>query len=1750
METKLETPSAAPPTLEYRPCRLSRAMLILLGMAFRAASDNFGSLMKYRIPATAACLFLMATPLFSQNASTRVLTDVGTGNGVMTIDGLELRGAGLFWWKHGALGENGFYQPTLGIKAGVSKYSLSLDRSGPFYMILNGDMIAGADRDGTYAYFMANRGGNQVGLFRQALSSAVNATPERLVGISSPEISTGAIGRDGSDLYIAPTYAGGYTEIKRASFDAAGDFTGVGVVATADLHPYAVRKLLFFNANLTGTYERWGLCLQADGALWRFGPLSSALQPMVLLTTEVGDIAVRSDDGGVDVQLVRDRIYAIPNTSAAGNLVQIDPATGAKTVFDPGMGSRQFTAFGLDNNFFFFTTAGEIERKFVPVRHYLPNPVLGQPAGWTSIETSGGGKNLRSDGRWLYFTRGNEIRRIGTDVPPIVLDIQAFGIEAVQLVQDFNNSVPLIAGKPVLVRGYARLAANSDASKPTLQPSASLAVIRNNVGIGLYYPNNVTTISNVDASQLLQYRGQPTGEGDPTYSFNFVVPAEDVQRGTMKFTFQVNGGGLGGSIIETGIANPYANNTSSTPVMQVVSTGVPKLICMPVQVDQLVYTLNTDRPAFWNQIGRAISLLPIPDIQVRHLGVIIQKPVYRFPASVVMRSFDLPDNEDAVMTWIRFTIAATGVYFGGGDTHFLGMVDPGIEVGEKGTLFNGKGSRPGEVVVIRMEGANGTNPWDSPLGGRTLAHELGHNYGLTHVKYASVGDLPDETNGEYPDPVNTINPLPFSITSREGIFGWDPRTGSIFDGNSVADLMSYGSTRWPSAYTLNRLRGIIASENNRLAASTLALAKAPAAAGVAGDVFLISGLVNTAQARAELWPSQLVPVGTYDAAAVAASIGRAAQPQGHNYVVRQLDGAGVILSASPLLLERTGDGFGERIGFVQFLEAAPGTVALQVANGATTLAHLAGSSVAPAVTGHPPTYDADKHLLQWSWSADDADGDPLFSNVHLSADGGATWQPVELFTGNSSVSLDTRNLPGGLQCLLRVVVTDGFNTALAVTDPFSLPTHPPEITILGATEGQKLAFGTKAELQAFAMDAEEGSLPSISAWWELSGPEPATKTGRTLSLSDLPPGIYSATAYAIDAAGEAGSATRNFEVLPISIPEAAAPALDGEVNDAGYSLAPSVRWAHGGTGRISARLTRAGGRLYIGFTELPYRNSGSMRAVVGIRVDIDGSADAAVQSSDFGFFVDEDGRPVQREGDGSTMVLRPSPAAGFSSAINSAQSSWTAEFCLPEAILGGADHGIRIMLTMEVPDAGGSLQTFGWPATADPNSPATWAPVQLGALPPPANAAPVAFAGGDRLVAPVEATSIILDGRGSSDPEDQPLTYQWRQVDGALVALSDANAAQPSFSLEPDTTNSVRRFELVVNDGELDSPPAFVTVTAAPVAPPSPPRDVPRFTRYPDGIVEGYFTPGDFGLFDVGTAPVGAGGEYSIGTQGFYTIETSEDLQTWTARFDTSPDLLARLIFKDSSATGLPQRFYRARLFDADGVLSPGDALQFDGAVRYVQVLHTTAFNAYPITVSAWIKTASTVAQVGGIVSKYADASANGWGLFTYAGKVRGFYFASPGRDVWDGGLGLDGGFIADDAWHQVVMSIGPAGGTLYVDGVARSSLNWAGAPGFCTTTQPLQIGRYSNYSNGFTGQLDEVSIWSAELSGLQVLDLYRRGPSGMEVSLEGLWKLDDGTGSQAIDSSAHAGLLPGGQHDGTLVGGPQWVPSTAPIRR
>ena len=90
-----------------------------------------------------------------------------------------------------------------------------------------------------------------------------------------------------------------------------------------------------------------------------------------------------------------------------------------------------------------------------------------------------------------------------------------------------------------------------------------------------------------------------------------------------------------------------------------------------------------------------------------------------------------------------------------------------------------------------------------------------------------------------------------------------------------------------------------------------------------------------------------------------------------------------------------------------------------------------------------------------------------------------------------------------------------------------------------------------------------------------------------------------------------------------------------------------------------------------------------------------------------------------------------------------------------------------------------------------------------------ANQPPTAVVGDDRTVA--EGDNVTLDGSGSADPEEQPLTYAWTASSG--ITLSDDTAAMPTFTApEVDGTNDYT-FTLIVNDGVQDSAAASVTIT-------------------------------------------------------------------------------------------------------------------------------------------------------------------------------------------------------------------------------------------------------------------------------------------------------------------------------------------------
>lgn len=96
----------------------------------------------------------------------------------------------------------------------------------------------------------------------------------------------------------------------------------------------------------------------------------------------------------------------------------------------------------------------------------------------------------------------------------------------------------------------------------------------------------------------------------------------------------------------------------------------------------------------------------------------------------------------------------------------------------------------------------------------------------------------------------------------------------------------------------------------------------------------------------------------------------------------------------------------------------------------------------------------------------------------------------------------------------------------------------------------------------------------------------------------------------------------------------------------------------------------------------------------------------------------------------------------------------------------------------------------------------------------PGNRRPTAGAGLDQTVD--EGGLVTLNGSGSNDPDEDPLTYTWTQLAGPPVDLNLADPARPTF-IAPQVPpgGATLTFQLVVNDGSMDSAPDTVDITVS-----------------------------------------------------------------------------------------------------------------------------------------------------------------------------------------------------------------------------------------------------------------------------------------------------------------------------------------------
>ena len=95
-----------------------------------------------------------------------------------------------------------------------------------------------------------------------------------------------------------------------------------------------------------------------------------------------------------------------------------------------------------------------------------------------------------------------------------------------------------------------------------------------------------------------------------------------------------------------------------------------------------------------------------------------------------------------------------------------------------------------------------------------------------------------------------------------------------------------------------------------------------------------------------------------------------------------------------------------------------------------------------------------------------------------------------------------------------------------------------------------------------------------------------------------------------------------------------------------------------------------------------------------------------------------------------------------------------------------------------------------------------------------ANQPPIANAGDD--VTTSSTSPFWLDGRNSSDPDGDTVTYKWEQISGNRISLGQPNGAMASYW----PTLGIRRFRLTVTDVDGNvSAPDEVTITHEPRPP-------------------------------------------------------------------------------------------------------------------------------------------------------------------------------------------------------------------------------------------------------------------------------------------------------------------------------------------
>lgn len=711
---------------------------------------------------------------------------------------------------------------------------------------------------------------------------------------------------------------------------------------------------------------------------------------------------------------------------------------------------------------------------------------------------------VSNTGSYLFWIEDGKVRRLPADADAIPeVNMRVTGIELTQTIQDLNHSVRLIRDK----RSFARVYVKSDGAAV----SGVQARLRATWDGGSDGPISSTS----PGGWLLTVQSNPSRDAIGQ-SFLFEIPLEWTRHNNLRLIAELNPNQLppepnySDNSLQAG---PFNFSPSPRLAVKFFSFGyeLGGTTYWPRQFEDIeqsfrwikrAYPISSLNPADGDDPGLAAEVKYVFDAD---LGARVDRShedcedlVTYNPNGTIKKD----DRNACAGRYIRSRMKAWRTEAGDSRPYF-GWTSIAASFFTRGAAGGGVGSSPAGVACC----GSGSWDFDGSITDWYTGHELGHLMGRPHP--AKNADEPgtaavegcghSKSDPNYPYDDALIGPSGGSLMGFDSGFWNNPP--AVYPRQIWSDMMSYCPSQWISDYTYEKIYNHL----NSLQANLVAEPQQ-----VSGDWLSVFGSIV---------PS--VPSAAIDYLRRLPSVGEVPDRVPGAYSLRLFNAQGQQIADYPFTPEGDAD-HPDDLMIAQVVPFVAGARELRVVR-------LSDGKVltSEAISAQPPTVsnvalagapNPASGTVKLNWMASDPDGGELRFDILYSRDGGQSFEPLLFNQSGTSAQIDTTNLAGSNQARLRVVASDGVQSAHADSPIFVMANKPPQAQIVAPADGARVQWGTTVQLLGEGFDLQDGYLAPARLTWRRQGGV-VLGTGPSLAIDNLPVGSNTITLEVTNNAG-------------------------------------------------------------------------------------------------------------------------------------------------------------------------------------------------------------------------------------------------------------------------------------------------------------------------------------------------------------------------------------------------------------------------------------------------------------------------------------------------------------------------------------------------------------------------------------------------------------------------------------------------------